>query len=362
MIGAIADRHIGRTAIAGMGLALAVLVSLDAVFTLIAELGDVGRGTYTAGNAVQFTLLVIPQHAANLFPTAAVVGALLGVGGMAASGEIVAYRTVGLSRLRIAFAVVLAAAVLLLPILLLSEVVGPAGDRLAKAMRLRATTEGVALSSDAGLWVRDGDRVIHARRPLVANADPTEPVVLADIDVFEFEEGRLRQATSASSARFENGRWTLSELRRSRLAEGRVSTEQPVEETWESLIRPSQIRAAITRPKNLPIHELRPYVSYLEQNALNARPYEAALWARLAYPLSTLVIVFAATPFLFQGVRAGTLGGRLFVGMLLGIGFYLVNRWSGSLAQVYDISPVLAALLPSGLFALVTLWALRRGN
>ncbi len=362
MIGSIADRHIGRTAIAGMALALAVLVALDAIFTLIAELGDVGRGGYSAANALQFTLLVTPQHAVNLFPTAAVVGALLGVGGMAASGEVVAYRTVGLSRLRIALAVVLAGAVLMIPMLLVSELVGPAGERLAKSMRLRLQTEGVALSSDAGLWVRDGQRVIHARRPLVPNSDPTEPVLLADIDVFEFEQGRLQQATHARTATYSNGEWVLEDLRRSMLRDGRVITEKPASESWGSLISPNQIRAAISRPQSLPIHELRPYVEYLEKNDLNARPYLAAMWARLAYPWSTLIIIFAATPFLFHGVRAGTLGGRLFVGMLLGLGFYLLNRWAGSLAQVYDISPAVAAMTPSGVFAALTLWALRRGH
>ncbi len=360
MIGAIADRHIGRTAIAGMGLALAVLVALDALFTLIAELGDAGRGSYSAANALQYTLLVTPHHAVNLFPTAAVVGALLGVGGMAASGEIVAYRTVGLSRLRIALAVVLAGAVLMLPMLLVSELVGPAGERLAKSMRLRLQTDGVALSSDAGLWVRDGQRVIHARRPLVPDTDPTEPVLLADIDVFEFDQGRLQQAIHAQSGEYSNGVWVLQGLKRSQLRDGHVLTDAAESESWDSLISPYQIRAAISRPQELPVHELRPYVAYLQKNNLNARPYIAAMWTRLVYPFSTLIVLFAATPFLFHGVRAGTLGGRLFVGMLLGLGFYLLNRWAGSLAEVYDIPPALAALTPSAGFAAVTLWALRR--
>ncbi|MEM9531856.1 MAG: LPS export ABC transporter permease LptG [Pseudomonadota bacterium] len=362
MIGAIADRHIGRTAIAGMGIALLALLGLYGLFTLIAELGDVGRGNYGVADAIRYVVLLTPQQLVNLFPTAAVVGALLGVGGMAAAGEIVAYRAAGLSRLRIALAVVLSGAVLLLPVILIAELIGPAGERMGRSMRLRLQISDVALASDAGLWVRDGQRVIHARRPIAPTIDPTEPVLLADIDVFEFSEGRMLRATRAESGVYVEGNWELRNLRRSRLDGNRVVTEEKATEVWPSLIAPEQIRAAISRPQALSVAELKPYIDYLSENGLNARPYTAALWAKLAYPLSTLVVIFAATPFLFHGVRATSVGSRLFVGILLGIGFFLINRWAGSLAQVYSIAPAVAALTPSALFAGISTWALRRGT
>lgn len=356
----VADRHLGFSAVAGIGLALLALMALDTVFTLIAELGDVGRGDYSVTHALQYVLLTLPQRAVNLFPTAVVVGTLLGVGGLAAGNEIVAYRTAGMSRLRISMAVVLSGAALLVPMILVAEWVAPAGERMGHAMRLRAQSADVGLGSDAALWVRDGDRIVHARRPVASESGIARALELADIDVFEFSEGRLMRATHAASGQFHDGQWTLTGLKRSVLEADRVQALELDAEQWPSLLSPDQIRAAVAHPQSLSVSELAPHVNYLLANGLDARAYRAALWSKLTFPLTTLVIMFAAMPFVFYGLRAGGLGIRLFVGMLLGIGFYFANRSAGSLGQVYDLHPALAATAPSLLFVAVTLWLLRR--
>jgi lipopolysaccharide export system permease protein len=66
-------------------------------------------------------------------------------------------------------------------------------------------------------------------------------------------------------------------------------------------------------------------------------------------------------PFVFGALRSGGLGQRLVTGMLLGIGFYFVNRTAGSLGEVYGLNPAMTALLPSVLLLGVTVVVLRRG-
>lgn len=357
----IADRHLALTAVAGILLALAALLALDAVFALIAELADLGKGDYSIGHALEFVLLTLPRRAVELFPTATVVGALLGVGGLAATGELVAYRIAGLSRLRIALAVLGGGLSLLVPIMVISEWVAPAGERLAQAMRIGAQSGGVAIARDAGLWVRDGDRIVHARRPLASSVRPGALVQLADIDVFRFADGRLLNTAHAARGEHDGTRWRLREVRHSRFVDGRVVTEQAEVQVWNSLLDPELLRTAITRPMHLSLRELVPYVDYLHANGLNTRPYRAAIWNRLTYPLAALAILFAGMPFVFGGPRSGGFGQRLFVGMLLGVGFYFVNRSAGSLGEVYAITPPLVALAPSLALLALTWWLLRRG-
>ncbi len=356
----VCDRHLGQVTVAGIALALAALLALDAVFSLIGELGDLGKGEYAIGHALRFVLLTLPRRAVELFPTATVVGALLGVGSLAATGELVAYRSAGLSRLRIALAVGAAAGVVLIPVLVVAEWVAPAGERLGQALRIGAQTGGVAIARDAGLWVRDGERIVHSRRPLASGLG-SGSVHLADVDVFEFERGRLRNAAHATRGEHDGTRWRLTEVRRSRFEDGRVVTEQAAVQAWDSLLDPGLLRTAIARPVHLSLRELLPYVEYLEANGLDARAYRAAIWTRAAYPLATLAILLAGMPFVFGGLRGGGFGKRLFVGMLLGVGFYFVNRSAGSLGEVYALPPALVALGPSLALLAISAWLLRRG-
>jgi lipopolysaccharide export system permease protein len=357
----IADRHLGRAAAGGMLLALVVLVALDRVFAVIDELGDVGTGDFEIVHALGVVALMLPRSVYDLFPVASVVGALLGIGGLAAGSELVAWRAAGLSRLRIALGVVMTTVLLLVPVLFLGEIVAPASERMAASLKVLAQSSDLAIGNDTSLWVRDGQRFINAHRPLATRDGQPGDIVLGDIDILEFEEGRLARLSHAEVGRHEEGRWILEGIRRSTLDEEGVAVEAIAEETWDSLVDPDVLETAITRPRHLSLSQLRPYVSYLEANGLDSGAYRAAMWWRVAYPLTAIVIVLAGMVFVFGSLRGGGLGQRLFIGMLMGAGFFLVNRIAVSLGEVYRLDPALMAFLPSVLVAMVSVWALRRG-
>ena len=357
----VADRHIGGSAIGGILLALLMLLSLDAFFALIRELGDLGKGDYQVSHAVWYVLLTLPARAYNLFPTAAVVGALLGVGALASSSELVAYRAAGMSKMRISASVAIACLMLLAPMVLVGELAAPGAERLAQSIRVRAQSGNMAIAKGNGLWIRDGDTIINARRPLISSVAPGDFVKLAQIEVFEFEHGQLRNIAHADLAEHDGERWILHQVSRSRFVDGRVEVETVESEVWPSLLDPALLRTAISHPRELALSELLPYVRYLDQNGLNAAAYRAALWWRLSYPLSSIAVLLAAMPFVFGTLRSGGLGQRLFTGMLLGIGFYFVNRTVGSLGEVYALNAALTALLPSVVLLGVTVLVLRRG-
>ena len=74
-----------------------VLVGLDAVMAGVNEIGAVGQGDYTYFGAVTYILQTLPRRAYVMFPTAAVIGSLMGLGQLAATSELIAMRAVGLS-------------------------------------------------------------------------------------------------------------------------------------------------------------------------------------------------------------------------------------------------------------------------
>ena len=107
MIGALKlhDSYIARTVVLTVLATWGVLLGLDVVMAFAGEFGEIGKGSYTINHAIAATALTIPWRGYNLFPTAAVIGSLLGLGQLAATSELTALRALGLSRRRLSVSV-----------------------------------------------------------------------------------------------------------------------------------------------------------------------------------------------------------------------------------------------------------------
>ena len=76
--------------------------------------------------------------------------------------------------------------------------------------------------------------------------------------------------------------------------------------------------------------------------------------------LVILVMVSLAVPLLFGSMRRVGVGQRVFVGVLIGIAVYVLNKAVTQLAVVYPVSPAVAAFLPGLICLAGTLWLFRR--
>lgn len=356
----IVDRHIARSALGGMALALVTLLTLDLFLALISEIKDV-KNDYAVLGVFQYLLLSVPRRIITLFPVAAAVGVLLGVGGMSANAELVAYRSAGVSRLRIGLAAVWAVTLAIIPVMLMAEWLAPSSERLAEGLKSRGQNSGVTVTRNASLWVRDGDRIIHANKPLAGSLAADQALILADIDVFVFDADKLQELSHAEKAIHDGQQWVLSNVRSSYLSPERVTVATDAVQYWPSLIDPENLKSAISRPGQLAIRELNQYIRYLKQNQLDAIPYEAARWRRLAYPLKVVAIVIASLPFVFGFARSGSMGQRLFIGVLLGLGLHFMSSSVSDIGEVYRWPPVISELLPALVVFALGVWWLRRG-
>ena len=81
---------------------------------------------------------------------------------------------------------------------------------------------------------------------------------------------------------------------------------------------------------------------------------------KLMAPISTAIMVLLAIPFIFGPMRTMTAGHRVLVGTLTGIGFYLFNQVFAYIGLVYQLNPIIAAVLPSLIFLSATILMLRK--
>jgi lipopolysaccharide export system permease protein len=351
------DRLIARHVLAALAVTLMLFVAIDAISALGREIDEFGEGDYTLGTALAYIALSLPRRAYEFFPFAAVIGTLVGLGGLAASAELTAMRAGGMSQLRIAGSALLAVAVAAALMVAIGETVAPDAERRGAALVAGAKSKELIRAGRSGIWAREGDTLVNARRGVVVG----ESVALEELRLYEFDAvGRLVRITLAARAEHEPGRWRLAGVVRQRFAEDAVETTREAALDWPSQLEPGLLATSILRPQNLGLGELSAAIRYMRANGIDATAYESAYWKRLFYPFGVLALVLAVVPFAFGALRSGGLGKRILLGMVLAIAWYFAQQALFNLAAVYGVDPRLGQGLPPLLLALVAaIWFAR---
>src|SRR5271154_4899268 len=151
-------------------MAMAVLLTLGALFLFISQQNDIGVGNYSAGVAFVFTLLNVPQQMFELLPIGAMIGALMGLGNLAAGSELVVTRASGVSVWRIAWPVGLAGLTLALLMYGIGEYAAPPLAQFAKREKTTNKLEDVSFAGSSSAWVKDGNLILRVQTGGAARA------------------------------------------------------------------------------------------------------------------------------------------------------------------------------------------------
>jgi lipopolysaccharide export system permease protein len=355
------DRLVAKTVLVALALVWLVLLGFDALSAFAEEIDEIGEGNYSASSALLYTAYTLPRRAYTLFPTAAVIGCLLGLGTLAASSELTALRAVGLSRLRICLGALGAVAVLTLAMVVSAETIGPLGEQRAQALSVGSKSKDVTVARWSGLWAREGDTFLNAQHGRSKGEGVQAWVELDGVRLYEFgDSGRLESIALAKRAEHREGEWTLFEVRRSRFVENGVKTENVAQERWDSALNPELLSLGVTRPRYLSTGELSSSLQYLQRNGLDAGAFESAYWARWFYPVNVLVLCLAAMPFAFGTLRSGGFGKRLFLGIVFGVGYFTLQTLTVNMAEVFRFDLRLGNALPPIIVTLLSWLYFRR--
>jgi lipopolysaccharide export system permease protein len=354
------DRYIGRAAVLGIVVVWFAMTLLFALFSLLDEIRDT-QADYGTLDALWFVLLTAPRMAYQVFPVSALLGALVGVGGLAAANELVAFRTSGISRLRLAGAALAGTLLLTLPVMMMGEWLAPAAEQQARAFRLSEMMGTAIIGGSRGMWLRDGNDIVNVQRPILSADRGEQSVEFKNVVIYRFAEGqKLEGITRAANARHDGEQWTLDTIFKVRFTAEGAEPERSWTEPWETEVRPQLMDAAVQRPKTLSIRSLWDYLGYLKENELDDRVYRAAFWERTLFPFTVIALVLAGMPFVFSHARSQNVGVRLFFGMTVGGLFMIVSRAFQKFSSVYDLSPLLTMSIPILLLGIGAVFVLRR--
>lgn len=347
--------YIWRSILVAIMLMLMLLVGIEFIFSLVNEIRFIGAGHYTTLKALIFIALTLPQQIAQLFPMATLVGTLMGLGLLASRSELIVMQQAGLSVQDIIIAVLKLALILSFCAIVLSEVIAPISEKTAHEIKALSISQGQALRTTQGVWLKDGNEFIHIQSILPFNR-------LEGITRYEFDEqGLLLKASTAAYAEHEQDHWILHQIAQTRFDNNKTYKEHIDKMHWQSQMSPDTLDiVGIKDLTELSAVGLWQTIAYRQQNQLDANPYILAFWQKIVRPLATLVMMFLAIPFVFGPLRSATMGMRLLVGILVGFVFFTINQLFGPLTLVYQWPPFIGALFPTAIFFMFGMYYKRK--
>jgi lipopolysaccharide export system permease protein len=126
-----------------------------------------------------------------------------------------------------------------------------------------------------------------------------------------------------------------------------VTITHSAERSFDTSLTAERLVARILTPERMSFFALQDYIEYLNRNQLQADRQIVAMWRKLAYPFTLLVMLTIAAPISFMQTRRGGVGAKVFLGILLGTGFFMINQLALNVSLLYQWSPVVTALLPN---------------
>jgi len=335
------------------------LIGLFSFFTLVDQLDAVSeRLPLTA--LLYIELLALPTRTYELLPIGVLIGAVLALAGLAHRNELVILRVSGVSAIKLLGMLWMACVPIIAIALVLSEYVTPAAEiRYSEAnLTLRGKVEGGRLAS--GYWFREptdegGSRVLNIGELLSSGE-------VANLTIYELgPDNRLQQLSQADRGIFEAGRLRLFNVRDNQIAPNALDAlsdglppKQPImvvnrQDTrlLDTTLTPGRLVARIATPEKMSLATLWDYISYLQSNDLDATRQVVAVWRKLAYPFTLLVMLTIAAPIAFMQTRRGGMGAKVFAGILAGTLFFMVGQLTLNMGLLYQWQPIVTALLPN---------------
>jgi lipopolysaccharide export system permease protein len=331
------------------------LLAMFSFFDLIQELDNLGRGDYGLNKMLLFVMLSIPGHIYDVAPVAVLVGMMHSLGTLGRNSELVVMRVSGLSLINIGTMLIKVGLLFTVITFFVGELITPISEKMAQRMRIKATDSVVAQDFQSGLWVKDGKSFVNVETVL---PDAT----LLNLSIYEFDENfKLRSISNAKRGDYSDKQWGLSNVTQTKFNNNKNITKNTIQTqffnkaNWISLIRPELLNVLLIAPEKMSVWNLNSFINHLEVNKQKSTRYQVAFYSKMIYPLACMVMVILALPFGFLQQRASGTSTKIFIGIMLGVVYQIMNRIFIHVGVLNDWPPLMSAITPTLLFLIAGL-------
>jgi lipopolysaccharide export system permease protein len=370
------ERYFAKQIYVSFGFILFALVALFLFFDVLSELGSV-NAKYTLPLALLHVLLKAPSRMVEIIPIAGLIGSIYVFAMMASQSEFTIFRVAGLDIKRSLLTLGKVSLPIVVFTLLISEVMGPYAESLSERIRMQALGSTFSSQFRSGVWIKDQLRDSDGSGPIrpgvryvnVGAIDQNDQI--RQIRMYEFDPNyRLLSIRSAASGRFDNrGIWELNDISETRFTEKR--SNDPLDAVYsaqtkvipklslESQVTPQILNVLLTSPEKMSIVSLGRFILHLQDNKQDLQRHSIAFWKKLIYPFIIFVMLALALPFAFMKIRSGSVGIKVFGGIMLGMSFQLFNTLFSSIGLLGALPAFFTAIFPPLVYLVLAFLSLK---
>lgn len=367
------QRYIAAGVVRSVSFALAAFLALFAFFELMGQLESVGRHGYQLRTALLYVAMGLPGNVYELMPIAVLIGTIYALAQFASTSEFTIMRVSGMStrmtvkalaRIGVGFAIVT---------MLFGELLVPKASEWGGKLRLQAPGASSSQQFRSGLWAKDvirengregeviGTRFLNIQH--MSSDGRLDGVRIVELD----QDFHLSELVVAAQGEYRGDHvWLLTDVQQTTFIDSKtgditapVSTSTVEARSFVSGVTPEILSVLLTNPDRMSAYDLYAYTRHLKANNQRTERYEIAFWKKIVYPLSIFVMMALALPFAYLHFRAGGVSLKIFTGIMIGVGFQLINNLFSHLGLLNTWPAFVSAALPSILFMLIALIALR---
>jgi lipopolysaccharide export system permease protein len=374
------EKYFAREIARSVLFVLLAFVALLAFFDIVNEVKSVGIGGYTLANALYYVFLGIPGNIYEYMPLAALIGTIFVMAQFASRSEFTIMRVSGFSTKQAISMLLKIGLVFVVITFIFGELFAPYTFRMAERYKISVLPGSHKQDFQSGLWTKDlirsnglsGD-IIGSRFLNVNVVDPSGKLI--GIKFYDLDnQFRLLKQVTAETADYQGGSvWRLSKVEEVYFPLSMNDTEMTPVKVNElgTLNLISEITPAILLASSadndtdrMSAYDLALYSKHLVDNKQNAEKFEIAFWKKVIYPFAVFVMMALALPFAYLHFRSGGISLKIFTGIMIGVGFYLLNNVFAHIGLLHTWPPFVTAVLPSLIFlsaAMAGLWWVENG-
>lgn len=346
------DRYIREAVISATVLVVLILFGIEIFMEFINQLSKIGSGYYDLKQVFLYVLTQLPSDLYQLFPMAGFLGCLIGLGRLAVSSQLIVMRAAGVSIARVTGSVVKAALLMILIVTFIGEFVAPRLESKGALMRSLALSKVVGYQALGGVWLRDRYSFIH-----IGSINSKHKI--SNVSRFQFNQDQLLSAAFASEGHYSKGHWVLYHVKQSLFTPTQIKKIEINQLPLKIVFDPQQLQQDRKTIQEQSIIDLYHMIRYRIQAELQTNTFIFVFWQRIIQPFTSVVMICLGVPFIFGLLRQASMELRVLTGIIIGFAFYMLNQFFGPFAMVYQLPPLLAALMLTMLFAITCVILLR---
>jgi lipopolysaccharide export system permease protein len=338
----------------GASLGLATLFVFQGILTKLLE------GDFPLPQIVFFNLMLFPEVFVQMTPPGVMIATLITLSTLNRTNELVACYSIGIGLKTIV-------GVLLSLVFMISSLSLSLQDRILPPVFKKRNTyywHTMKKRPDFYLDVKQ-DKIWYRSKNLIYNLRTFDPKLqrIYGMSVYTFDRNfDLVQIVHAKEARYEELKWRLSDgtITIFDEADRFPLTKKFSDQALDIQEKPSDFEEIEREVDSLRIRELWRYIGKIREAGADTKIYEVKLWSKISQSFIPLVMCVLAVPFSVRRRREGGIAKDMGICLAITFFYWLLYSLGLSLGSNGALPPILAAALPSLLFAALAAFLITR--